>query len=102
MIIVSQDKEVIVNFDNVQAINVHMQNKKQVAAWFSCNENNRNNVLLGNYETEERAKEVIKEIARFYRMYKGMENCNRDIQVMIAEQIEKDGQDLYVYKMPED
>ena len=66
MIIVSQDKEVIVNFNNVQAINVHMQNKKQVAAWFSCNENNRNNVLLGEYATEERAKEVLQEIIRAY------------------------------------
>lgn len=72
MIIVSQDKEVIVNFNNVQAINVHMQNKKQVAAWFSCNENNRNNVLLGEYATEERAKEVLEETITRYANWENM------------------------------
>lgn len=59
MIILSQDKETLVNFNNVQAINVHMMNKRQVCAWFNVDNDPKGSVLLGEYETEERAKEIL-------------------------------------------
>ena len=65
MIIVGQDKENIVNFEKVNIININQSNKKQVVAWFSCNEKEKNNVLLGEYATEERAKEVLQEIINY-------------------------------------
>ena len=67
MIIVSQDKEIIINFNNVQAINVHYQNKKQVCAWFNVDEDPNGSVVLGEYKTEERAKEVIKDIVYIFQ-----------------------------------
>ena len=62
MIIVSQERDTVVNFDNVQAINIHMQNKNEICAWFDTNECNRNSVLLGTYENEERCKAILREM----------------------------------------
>lgn len=66
MIIVSQDKRSIVNFKKVNIICINQFNKKQIAAWFNCNEVENNDVLLGTYSTEERAKEVLEEIIESY------------------------------------
>lgn len=67
MLILCQKKDTIVNLEKVQAINIHLQNRKEVCAWFDVNENNRNSVLLGVYDTEERAKEVLQEIIEKYK-----------------------------------
>ena len=66
MIIVSQDKETIINFKKANIVNINKLNKKQIGAWFSCNEEENNNVLLAEYATEERAKEVLEEIIERY------------------------------------
>ena len=77
MFILCQKKDTIVNLKKVQAINIHLQNRKEVCAWFNVNENYKNSVLLGVYETEERAKEVLQEIIKAYKgniFYMGIEN----------------------------
>ena len=101
MIIVSQDKEKIINFDNIIRFFIGFadENRKRSVRYEAANKTFED---LGIYETEERAKEVLKEIARFYRMFKGMETCNTDVQVNISEQIEKEGQALHVYTRPEE
>lgn len=54
MIIVSQDRSTIVNWDNVEYIRVlNRCIRCDFAGSF---------VLLGNYETEERAKEVLNDL----------------------------------------
>lgn len=59
MIIVSQDETIILNFDNVSAITIdNIDIKRQIHA--RCN--NDDDVILGEYATEERAKEVLQEI----------------------------------------
>lgn len=63
MIIVSQDKSEIINFDKVQNIYV---SGRFISLKFELN----NNEVIGTYETEERAKEVLKEILEAYK------NCN--------------------------
>ena len=98
MIIVSQDKDKIINFDNTTRIRIGKYNDE---IYIISDFQNGAYEDLGIYKTEERAKEVLKEIARFYRMFKGMETCNTDVQVNISEQIEKEGQALHVYTMPE-
>ena len=55
MIIVSQDKSEIINFDKVQDIYVS-------GRYISLNFELNNNEVVGTYETEERAKEVLQEI----------------------------------------
>ncbi len=88
MLILCQKKDTIVNLEKVQAINIHLQNRKEVCAWFDVNENNRNSVLLGKYYTEERAKEVLKEIIEKYK-----EENYAMIESMAKAQL--------VYEMPE-
>ena len=68
MIIVSQDKRSIVNFEKVKIININRSDLREISAYFNCDEEKSNdNVLLGTYETEERAREVFGEIINMYK-----------------------------------
>lgn len=58
MIIVSQDKEEIVNFDNVENIWISVDEEGS----FSIEATANTNSTLGYYKTRERAKEVLREI----------------------------------------
>ena len=64
MIIVSQNKDIIANFDNITSLDTDQCNGVYVV---ECNFTNRNNVFLGEYKSEERAKEVLQEIIKKYR-----------------------------------
>lgn len=66
MIIVSQDKDKIINYDNVQLlwINEHILNKTIKTFYIYADHD-----FLGEYKTEERAKEVLQEIIRKYSSY---------------------------------
>lgn len=83
MIIVSQDKDKIINHDNVQLlwINKNILNKTIKTFYIYADHD-----FLGEYKTEERAKEVLQEIIDMYKF-------NR------CEEI---GQENAVYIMPED
>ena len=65
MIIISQDKNAIVNFDNVSEIRAQYDgtivtfNNTYDPRYYSSD-------ILGKYETEERAKEVLQEIVKTY------------------------------------
>lgn len=79
MIIVNQREDIIINFTNVISIYVE---EKDVQVLMNCIEDA---LILGKYATEERAKEVIKEIINIYKF-------NRKEAV---------GQVQVVYEMPE-
>ena len=72
MIIVNQDKELILNFENIEAIGMGNPLEdddgmfKVLASTTSDNE-----YTLGRYATEERAKEVLQEIIKVYKFYNG-------------------------------
>lgn len=57
MIIVSQDKEKICNFDNTEKIHIFMNGRAYIKL-----ESSSDTTILGVYETKERAKEVLKEM----------------------------------------
>ena len=62
MIIVSQDKTEIINFDNILSIKLfHDEEDKDCLYELYCcvNAPGDNYILIGTYETEERAKEVL-------------------------------------------
>lgn len=63
MIIISQDKNSIVNFDNVSEICAKYDG---TIVMFDNTYDNQNDCsdILGKYETEERAKEVLQKIIR--------------------------------------
>ena len=71
MIIISQDKDVLVNFDNVVNINIencHNGSIKEEDFTFDISVYTASSELvrMGQYKTEERAKEVLQEIVQIY------------------------------------
>ena len=94
MIIVSQDKNSIINFDKTQRI------------WIDDNVLDKKNTTfeiyadgetLGEYATEERAKEVLEEITQYYKKF---EYCR---QITIGQrQDDTRKNELGVYEMPKE
>ena len=70
MIIVSQWNNIIANFDNITSLDIDRSNGRYIV---ECNFTNKNNIYLGEYVTEERAKEVLQEIIKSYRHYRTAE-----------------------------
>ena len=66
MIVVSQDKSEIINFDNVESIWVC----KHADDGITIEATRTTNSTLGLYTTEERAKEVLQEILKYYNSLK--------------------------------
>lgn len=66
MVIVSQDKYNLLNFDTTVNIGVEeittLSDIVQISA-----QTNGNTIVLGKYKDEERAKEVLQEIVELYR-----------------------------------
>lgn len=90
MIIVSQDKDTIINHDNVQLlwINKNILNKTNKTFYIYADHD-----FLGEYKTEERAKEVLQELWQFYETVERYKSSNG-----MAIVFEK----RYAYEMPED
>lgn len=89
MIIVSQDKKRIVNFKNITDINIefiHSDYELRASFIGECESFN-----IGNYEAEERAKEVLQEIVETY------EGCNASAVSTGYGYVKN-----RVYEMPED
>lgn len=81
MIIVSQDKGKIINFDNMTRVYITFDEGDDDV----CIRTETVDSLyedLGYYKTEERAKEVLKEIWEFYEMSKRYE-CSSNISMTI-------------------
>ena len=95
MIIVSQDKRIILNFSNIQDVRIedygtHQKGVKIYKIYAGNFEGYA--TLLGTYKTEERAKEVLQEIVQSYREYRTAEV---DGYTNVLEE-------TAVYEMPED
>ncbi len=63
MIIVNQEKDNIINFNNLERIYVWENNTVRADTIY------QNNLLLGIYKTRKRAEEVLQEILNKYRQY---------------------------------
>lgn len=64
MIIVSQDKNNVINYDNVKSLWIEDNILDETNTTFYINADED---FLGEYETEERAKEVLQEIISKYK-----------------------------------
>ena len=90
MIIVSQDKTEIVNFDNVNSLWICPDEEGR----FTIEATADTNTTLGYYETEERAKEVLQKITRLFSVTK----INSSYQeAMLTIKFKK----MSMYEMPE-
>ena len=65
MIIISQDKTEIINFNNIESIWICSDEE----GIFTIEATADTNATLGYYDTEERAKEVLQEIIRKYATF---------------------------------
>lgn len=65
MLILSQDKDKILNFNNI--IQVYVNKYANEYPDIRCDTLNELNINLGDYKTEERAKEVLQEIIKAYK-----------------------------------
>lgn len=92
MIIVSQDKERIANFDNLTQI--YITNCEEDNAGYFIRFETVDSLYenLGEYKTEEKAKEVLQEIIQSYKDYRTAE-CDGYTDVL---------QRTAVYEVPED
>ena len=75
MIIISQDKEKIVNFSNIQEMNIEEWStmKEGKVIWFyviNAEKSKDYQTEIGRYSTKERAKEVLQEILERYNVLK--------------------------------
>lgn len=64
MIIVEQNETYLVNFDNVEYISIAANEEETKYGIISVTKNDE--IVLGVYETEEKAKQILKEIISFY------------------------------------
>lgn len=96
MIIVSQDKRKIINFDNIAHIFIQNDDKSigyGRMSGYGANE-------LGTYKTEERTKEVLQEIYKVYSDFTLIKCVNEKYQnQLIIGNINKY---FDIYEMPED
>ena len=100
MIIISQDKTKILNFDNIEVIGIgnpleNNDGKFQILV----DTTNDNEFSIAKYETEERAKEVLQEITFAYANMEMLKIPKIDIHQLIpATEMVRN----LCYKMPEE
>jgi hypothetical protein len=95
MLIVDQEKDTIINFDEIKLINIHRQYRNNICAWFAIDD--RSSVLLGKYKDEQRCREVIKDMIEFlYNSNTLKGSMNTDAAIAHA-QLTK----YRIYNMPE-
>jgi len=93
MIIVSQDRETVVNFENIIRIKVCKYNGEN---YIQCDFPYGTYEDLGTYKTKERAKEVLQEIKDRYLTYAALSNQSNSKDIKQVSDIPKH------YEMPEE
>ena len=97
MIIVSQDKTEIVNFDNITKIA-----QKDGKIGISSEAFDSNYEEIGKYKTEERAKEVLQEIIKTYETEKIYKCSDAETQEIMCNLCLENNQDIFKYEMPKE
>ena len=72
MIIVSQEKTYLVNFNNICQVSLAVD-KEETEYAIAVQTVDKEEIIMGAYKTEERAKEVLQEIIKSYRYYRTAE-----------------------------
>ena len=103
MIVVSQNKTEIINFDNV--MNIEMTDCKEegylIAAGFIVGRDD-NYRELGYYKTEARAKEIIKEIWTAYSNFNYFKNATADGKNYVINLLKHKYEQFDIYEMPKE
>jgi len=89
MLIVSQDKTIIINFNKIQQIYV---SDKYISAIYELHDSE----VIGTYKTEKRAKEVLQEIIARYEHTQYIKGFGREIDCYEV------GIKNFAYEMPKE
>ena len=105
MVIISQDKEEMVNLKIILSIKLYHDdedNESLYEIYTTVNAPGDNYILLGVYKTEERAKEVLNEIAERKSMFEYFKCVNSVAQELIAESMKDNDIMFDTYEMPKE
>lgn len=94
MIIVNQDRDKIINFDNLTQVYI-TQDEEETAYFIRFETVDSLYDDLGEYETEGRAKEVLQEIWNFYEIAKRYECSSNNGMTVFFEK-------RFTYEMPKE
>ena len=98
MIIVSQDKEEILNFDRIENVWIDVSGEGE----FTIEATADTNSTLGHYKTKDRAKEVLQAIAGMYQTEKMFTCTESEVQEMIADKYKEKGIEPFKFEMPKE
>ena len=68
MIIISQNEELIINNNNITSIYIEFVEYEKIKYRLTAEMVTSSEIILGEYKTEERSKEILQEIVRKYKL----------------------------------
>lgn len=102
MIIVSQDKNAIVNFDNVIGIKTAIDIESNKERLIAIDTIDSERYYIAKYSTEERAKEVLREIISMYQGSLLLQYTNNKAQEDIAKLFKDMDITPFKFEMPQE
>ena len=105
MLILSQDRRTIVNFDNMKTIELDSEtNFTSINIFRETNEVETGvcGLFIGHYATEERAKEVLKDICGYLGLNEMYKYGDSEVQEMICKKMDEGNGLLFIYEMPKE
>lgn len=106
MIIVSQDKKTIVNFNQLQTIEINVPRAWNQGFYsidtYPLGEGNQSHIRLAKYGTEERAKEVLQEIIRCYSDTEGLKCIVNINGCLKSKWLNELAENSFIYRIPEE
>lgn len=100
MIIVSQDKTMIFNYENIEAIGIREPDDNGNCA-ILVETVSDNQYPIAEYKIETRAKEVLQEIVRAYSNFEYFKNATNEGKKYIITLIKSQYKLFDIYEMPE-
>ncbi len=104
MLIVSQDKKMIMNLKNIESIAIGNPLNNNLGKFPILTETTSDNeYVIAEYKTEERAKEVLEDIANAYSDFSYYRNAkDKEKQKEIGMELYMKYRNFEIYKMPEE
>lgn len=104
MIIVSWQRDIVVNMTTAKTVEISERkiydDTHYIIYSIIATLNDDTTVILGNYKSEERAKEVLREIILVYSTYELYKVATPEVQNQIAIQLFNQKKTLSVYEIP--
>lgn len=104
MIIISWQRDIVVNMSTAKTVEISERriydDTHYIIFSIIATLNDDTTVILGNYKSEERAKEILKEIIMMYSTFELYKVATPEVQNQIAIQLFNQKKTLSVYEIP--